>query len=205
MPKLWKETIDAHRRSVRDATLDAAADVVASRGLTAVTMSEIAERAGIGRATLYKYFPDVPSILAAWHERQVNDHLARLAQARAHGGGTVGRLHAVVRTYALIQLERGGAHGREPHGAALVAVLHGDRKLVDAHGQLHDMIEQLITDAAAQGHVRGDVAAGELAGYCLHALAAAGTLRSKAAALRLADVVLDGLRPARRGTRVPPT
>ena len=47
-----------------------------------MTMSKIAERTGIGRATLYKYFPDVESILTAWHQRQIRDHLGRLAQVR---------------------------------------------------------------------------------------------------------------------------
>jgi hypothetical protein len=30
---------------------------------------------GIGRATLCKYFPNVESILAVWHERHVASHL----------------------------------------------------------------------------------------------------------------------------------
>jgi len=72
---LWDDTIESHRRAVRDTTLDAAAALVAEHGLASVTMSEIAERTGIGRATLYRYFPDVEAILLAWHERQVSSHL----------------------------------------------------------------------------------------------------------------------------------
>ena len=71
MPKLWNETIEAHRREVRDAILDTTAALVAEHGLRSVTMSQIAEKTGIGRATLYKYFPDVEAILPAWHERQI--------------------------------------------------------------------------------------------------------------------------------------
>jgi AcrR family transcriptional regulator len=56
MPKLWNETIEAHRREVRDAILDNTAALVAEHGLLSVTMSQIAEETGIGRATLYKYF-----------------------------------------------------------------------------------------------------------------------------------------------------
>ncbi|MGI9077433.1 MAG: TetR/AcrR family transcriptional regulator, partial [Gemmatimonadaceae bacterium] len=55
MPKLWNETIEAHRRAVRDATLNATAALVAEHGLASVTMSQIARETGIGRATLYKY------------------------------------------------------------------------------------------------------------------------------------------------------
>src|SRR5918996_4902222 len=62
VPRLWTETIEEHRRAVRDATLDTAAALVGEHGLRSVTMSQIAEETGIGRATLYKYFPDVEAI-----------------------------------------------------------------------------------------------------------------------------------------------
>jgi hypothetical protein len=71
VPKLWNETIEAHRREVRDAILDTTATLVAEQGLRSVTMSQIADQTGIGRATLYKYFPDADTILRAWHERQI--------------------------------------------------------------------------------------------------------------------------------------
>ena len=63
MPKLWNETIEAHRRAVHEAILNTTAALVAEHGLRSVTMSQIAEEAGIGRATLYKYFSDVDAIL----------------------------------------------------------------------------------------------------------------------------------------------
>ena len=69
MPKLWEDTIETHRQAVRDAVLEAAWDLVRERGLMAVTMSQIAVKAGIGRATLYKYFPDVEAILRTFHDR----------------------------------------------------------------------------------------------------------------------------------------
>jgi hypothetical protein len=50
---------------------------------------------------------------------------------------------------------------------------------------------------AETGDVRNDVAPDELAIYCLHALTAAGSLRSKAAVRRLVKVTLAGLRPPR--------
>src|SRR5206468_1028464 len=82
VPKLWSETIEEHRQAVREATLDTTAALVAEHGLTSVTMSKIAEETGIGRATLYKYFPDVEAILIAWHERQITRHLEYLTEVR---------------------------------------------------------------------------------------------------------------------------
>ena len=83
MPRLWSQSVEAHRAAVRDATLDATAALVAEHGLPAVTMSRIATETGIGRATLYKYFPDVEAVLRAWHERHVARHLDHLAAVAA--------------------------------------------------------------------------------------------------------------------------
>jgi AcrR family transcriptional regulator len=177
---------------VREATLDAAATLVAERGLRAVTMSEIAARTGIGRATLYKYFPDVEAILLAWHERKIAAHLEQLAEVRDQARGAANRLEAVLEAYALI------AHqARTPHGhpdAELAATLHRDQHAVHAHNQLHDLVRDLVAEGVEAGELRNDVPAEELASYCLHAVAAAGPRPSKAAVRRLVAVILAGLR-----------
>jgi len=187
MPKLWDDTIEAHRRAVRDATLDTTAALVAEHGLLSVTMSQIAQETGIGRATLYKYFPDVEAILFAWHERQVAGHLEHLAEIRDQAGDPGERLEAVLEAYALISHER--------HGTELVALLHRGEHVARAQQQLSDLVRDLLTEGAETGDLRDDVAPDELAGYCLHALTAACSLPSKAAVRRLVRVTLAGLRP----------
>ena len=190
MPRLWTETIEEHRRAVRDATLDTAAALVGEHGLRSVTMSQIAEETGIGRATLYKYFPDVEAILLAWHERQITGHLEYLAGVRDQAGDAGERLEAVLGAYALISHE---SHGH--HDAELAAFLHRDEQVARAHQELRRMISDLLTEAAKTGDVRDDVAPDELATYCLHALTAAGSLPSESAVRRLVTVTLAGLRP----------
>jgi AcrR family transcriptional regulator len=192
VPKLWTETIETHRREVRDAILDTTAALVAEHGLLAVTMSQIAEETGIGRATLYKYYPDVEAILRAWHQRQISGHLARLAQVRDQAGDVGQRLEAVLEAYAL--LSRGS---RGHHDTELAAFLHRDEQVARAQAQVHAMIRELLTEAVRTGDVRDDVPPDELASYCLHALAGAGRQRSKAAVHRLVSVTLAGLRPPR--------
>jgi AcrR family transcriptional regulator len=187
MPKLWKNTIEAHRREVRDATLDTTAALVAEHGLRSVTMSQIAEQTGIGRATLYKYFSGVEAILVAWHERQVAGHLEYLAEIRAQADGARQQLEAVLEAYALIR--------HEHHGTELAALVHRGEHMDRAQQHLRDMIRDLLTEAAGTGDVRDDVTPDELASYCLHALAAASSLPSKAAVRRLVAVTLAGLSP----------
>ena len=192
VPKLWNETIEAHRRAVRDATLDTTAALVAEHGLRSVTMSQIAEKTGIGRATLYKYFSDVEAILLAWHNRQITGHLRQLAHVRDQAGDAGERLEAVLEAYALISHESHGHYNTE-----FVAFLHRDEHVARAQQQVRAMIRDLLIEAIETGDVRDDVAPDELASYCLHALTAASSLPSKAAVRRLLTVTLAGLRPPR--------
>ncbi|MBF6422648.1 TetR/AcrR family transcriptional regulator [Nocardia farcinica] len=194
MPKLWNETIASHRHAVREAVLDAAAAVITESGLAGVSMSKIAERTGIGRATLYKYFPDAEAILAAWHDRQITRHLQHLAQVRDRATGAGSRLEAVLGAYAQIL-----AH--HPTGA-IVAGLHRGNHVEHAQHRLHEFVRALVTDAAQVGEVRDDVPADELTGYVLHAVTAAEGLDSPAAADRLVALILTGLAP-QQGTRSP--
>lgn len=190
VPKLWSQTIETHRREVGDAILDTTMELVARQGLRGVTMSQIAEKTGIGRATLYKYFPDVESILLAWHQRQIGQHLEQLAGLRNQPGAPADRLRAVLETYALIR--------HEHHDADLAALLHHrGEHIARVHEHLSDLIRGLLSECVKSGDVRDDVPAGELASYCVHALAAAVHLPSKVAVRRLVAVTLAGLRPPR--------
>ncbi|HVF18808.1 MAG TPA: TetR/AcrR family transcriptional regulator [Mycobacteriales bacterium] len=192
MPKLWKDTITEHRREVHDAVLSTTADLVAEHGLLSVTMSQIAEHTGIGRATLYKYFPDVEAILRAWHEQRIDEHLTQLAERRDRSeDGGIARLESVLQAFAFISHE-----SRSHADRNLAALLHDDDHVVHAERKVRDMVRDLIADAVAAGAVRSDVTADELAGYCVHALTAARTLPSKAAVHRLVAVTIAGLRPA---------
>jgi len=192
MPKLWNDTVEAHRHAVRQAILDATAALVAERGLHAVTMAGIAEKTGIGRATLYKYFSDVEAILRAWHARRVSDHLERLAEVRDRPGSAGERLAAVLKAFAFIVRETHREKGR--HDMEIVASLHRDEQVTRARRQLRKMIKDLVAEGAAAGELRTDVPADELAAYCLQALTAAGELTSDAAVQRLVTVTLHGLR-----------
>ncbi|TQN43101.1 TetR family transcriptional regulator [Blastococcus colisei] len=190
VPKLWTETIATHRHAVRETLLDTTWALVTERGLLAVTMSQIAEKAGIGRATLCKYFPDVETILFACHERHVAEHLGRLAELRNRPGDAGTRLRGVLEAYALIAHHR-GRHGTEE----LSALLNRGERVDRAQQQIVDLIRDLLVEVAAADGLRDDLAPDELASYCLHALTAAGSLPSEAAVRRLVDVTLAGVSP----------
>jgi AcrR family transcriptional regulator len=192
VPKLWSETIETHRREVGDAIVDTTAALVAEHGLRAVTMSQIADKTGIGRATLYKYFPDVEAILVAWHERHVTSHLDQLIEIRDQAADAGEALKVVLEAYALISYEI----SHQNHGTDLAALVHRGEHVTRAQHQLSQFLQEMLAEGARSGHVRDDVAPGELASYCLHALTATSSLPSKTAVRRLVTVTLAGLRPS---------
>lgn len=189
MPKLWNETIESHRHAVRNAILETTWDLVEERGPLSVTMTQVAHRTGIGRATLYKYFPDVESILRAHHERHVALHLEELQQLAGGPGTADERLHALLGHYARI------CHYRARHGSAdLSALLHRGAEVADAEEGLRELFTRVLGEAASGGAVRTDVATGELADYCLHALGAAAAATDESAVSRLVDLTMSSLR-----------
>ncbi|MBN9360753.1 MULTISPECIES: TetR/AcrR family transcriptional regulator [unclassified Devosia] len=185
MPKLWNETIDAHRRAVRDATLDTTAELVAKHGLMSVTMSQIAHETGIGRATLYKYFPDVEAVLRGWHERQIGRHLELFSSLAQEQGAPVVRLERMLEAYAQIV--------HQHHGSRLAAILHGGGHMAHAKNHLSAFLAAIIADGAEAAEIRDDVVPAELAAFCLSALAGAADLPSKAAVGRLVQLTMSAV------------
>lgn len=189
VPKLWTETIEAHRREVHETIQDRTAELVTANGLRAVTMSQVADATGIGRATLYKYYPDIEAILHAWHQRQVEAHLAELEAIRDQARDSSEALQNVLEAYAFIS--------HQHQGSELAALVHQGAHMARAEHRLGKLVRDLLAQAAKRGAVRDDVSAEELAQYCLHALTAASQLSSKAAVRRLVAVTLTGLTPPR--------
>ncbi|MGH9119110.1 MAG: TetR/AcrR family transcriptional regulator [Acidimicrobiales bacterium] len=188
MPRIWADTMDTHRRQVNDAILDATARLVAEHGPMSVAMSAIAERAGIGRATLYKYFPDVEAILVAWHTRDFAGHLDQLKALTEAEHVTLDDVAAFVRAQ-----RRRHTRAKEDHLVGNLA------HTLAAEGSFKDAIEHeiiaaltsLMTRLARRKEVRRDHEPELLAGWLLHAIHAPTDLDDTA----ISELVVDALAP----------
>jgi hypothetical protein len=115
-------------------------------------------------------------------------HLRLLTAARDAAGTPAEQLDAVLEAYALIQ--------RQHHGTEMpVSLLHRGEHVARARQQLQGLVAELLATGAQAGDIRDDIAPDELAGYCLHALTAAGVLPAEDAVRRLLAVTMTGLRP----------
>lgn len=184
MPKLWHDTIEAHRNAVADAIMDRTAAIAATEGLHALTMARIAQESGIGRATLYKYFKDVEEILSAWHKRQISNHLEDLENVRVRYESPLSALEAVLTAYA--------AHSAHDHAGSLGGLLHALPHVREAHRHLEAFVAQLIAEADKAGELERGPSADERARFVLAAMQAVPS-HSRATVNRLVAMVLRGI------------
>lgn len=72
MNSVWDQSVAGHKHMLRQYIIDAMLQIVATKGVTHVSMSELAKVAKVSRQTLYNYFPDVESVLVAWVEQEAD-------------------------------------------------------------------------------------------------------------------------------------
>jgi len=74
----WQGTVAAHRERQRHQICQVAIELIGDQGFANVTMSELAKRSGIGRATLYHYFSSLEDVVVAWVADEFSSFLGYL-------------------------------------------------------------------------------------------------------------------------------
>ena len=135
-----RERADAARNRAR--VLEAASRLLADARGRAVTMEQVAAAAGVGKATLYRRYPDVASIAQALldeHERALQDRLLRGPPPLGPGAPPPERLAAFYR--AMLEL-------LERHGhLALAGETGGRRYRTGAYGAWTLHVGGLLSEA----------------------------------------------------------
>src|SRR5260370_38652946 len=90
----------------REAILAAAYDTLAEKGIAAIQIAPIAERAGIAAGTVYRYFPSKTELVAAVVTGLCEQEIAALEQAAAAAPGPLSALAAAIATFALRAIAR---------------------------------------------------------------------------------------------------
>jgi AcrR family transcriptional regulator len=144
-PSPRSERADAARNRAR--VLEAAAALFEERDGREVTMEEIARAAGVGKGTLYRRYPDVPSIAVALldeHERALQERLLRGRPPLGPGAPPAERLAAFYR--AMVEL-------LERHGHLALAAETGERRYRTGAYQAWSLhVRALLADAGMDGH-----------------------------------------------------
>jgi TetR/AcrR family transcriptional regulator, mexCD-oprJ operon repressor len=177
-----KSTVIQQR--VAEAILDVAADLLA-RGGEPPSMADIAEAAGVSRATLYRYFPTRERLLQALIATGLETAVTRLAQA---GLDTVPVPEAIARLARVVAAA----------GSKYAAVASAFDPAGEVEQQIGTMIQALLQRGIDDGTFRDDLTVDELGFVLSYLLQAAGRMAAehhagaeKAAAL-ITTVFLHG-------------
>ncbi|MGW0731486.1 TetR/AcrR family transcriptional regulator [Streptomyces sp. NPDC002851] len=163
-----------------------------------VPLDEVARRAGVGNATLYRHFPDRDELVREVVCSVLDRTSERARQALDAAGAADGDAFEALRAFAHAAVEE--------RIGALCPMLSGTFEadhpdLVTARERLAELLDALMGRARAAGQLRTDVAAGDLM-VALHQLTrplpGAGCPNFDQFVRRHLQVFLDGLRaPAR--------
>ncbi|MCA1713136.1 MAG: TetR/AcrR family transcriptional regulator [Actinobacteria bacterium] len=168
----------------RERLLAAAAEVFHEHGLTA-SLDDVARRAGVGVATLYRNFPHREALLDTLLVDLLEDYSRTADEALALPAGS--GLAWFLRTVGDVQAT--------PRGCPLR--LWSSSAAQPSRSALHDRMEALIRDAQRAGTCRDDVRLGDLIGI-LVAVRGVRETPSTDVALdwrRHLELCLAGLRP----------
>ena len=81
MPKIIGESLASHRELTRSRLFEALGSLMGEQSFESITMSQIAERAGVGRTAVYNHFADKEVLLLAYM-REVTSEFARILTQR---------------------------------------------------------------------------------------------------------------------------
>ena len=152
---------DPTRRNAatRQAILDAALDLVVASGLEALTIEAIARRAGVGKQTIYRWWPSKGAVLLeAYLEQRVEERTATPPLGTLDRGDFAADVRRVLREMAQAFATRSW---ETPYRALTVAIQEDPQLGAEASARL---IKPALDDARAwvaaaqqRGEVRADI------------------------------------------------
>ena len=157
-----------------------------------VSLEEIARRAGVGIGTLYRHFPNRDAIVEAVYRRelqQLADAATRLLDSPAPGEALHEWMRLLIDYIAT----------KKVVAQAISPMVGGVAALYAASGaQITEAMSQLMARAVAHGDIRGDVESIDILRGLVGFTYGADTPGWRDSALRLLDILMDGLKPPAR-------
>jgi AcrR family transcriptional regulator len=185
--------VRADARRNLDKIVEAAAEVVAERGVNA-PMEAIAKRAGVGVGTLYRRFPDRHALIAALGHHYIHTMADAVEEAAVAGPDAWSAIRGFVSWAA------------EPGRAALATALTdlpeeavvSRAESAQARGRWVERLDALVRQAQADGSMRADVTVEDLINLLNVFTCHPGNLPAPVAAdpAKYLHLMLDGVRSA---------
>lgn len=137
----------ADSMSVNDRIIHATLTLISEHGLGAVTMSRVADTAGVARQTLYNHYDDIDTIVTTAIDRHNRESLDLLEAALRLAESPTGKIEQMVRHFVMV-----GSHAR--HTLDFGTGLSADARVtLDTY---NDAVEQHVRGILEDGQRSGD-------------------------------------------------
>jgi AcrR family transcriptional regulator len=184
-------------READEAILDAALELVAERGYEGLTMEAMAERAGVGKTTVYRRWPNRDEVLAAASERFVTE--IGVPDTGTVRGDLIALLESAIVVYS-------GLAGRAMPGlvAAMarnpgIARSWREGFLAVRRAALRDLIERGIRRGELRDDVDVELTLDLLGGPLMYRLLVTGGAVDDEVARGVVDTLLEGIAGRKSG------
>lgn len=154
MPRIAADNVLEHRRLVRERIFAAFAELMVEGSYDAISMSKLAERAGIGRTAIYHHFKDRDAVMVAFATHETSEYVASLQAQLAASEQPAERLRIYVRSHLSLgetPLHKQRGHmgfGPQVYGALPAEARQEIREHVVA-------VEQVLAEILEQGAEQG--------------------------------------------------
>lgn len=154
MPRIAAESVAEHRALMMGRLLDAFGDLVHEHGYAAVTLSQVATRAGMARNTVYNYVDDKEALLMAFIDRAVDQFVDELRAELASLPDATARLrHLVAKQMHEFRNEPGAGSDAGMVDSSMVRPASHE-ELRDRFAPLHGLLAEIVADGIAEGSFR---------------------------------------------------
>ena len=168
--------------------LEAAEEAFAEKGHDAC-VADIATRAGVGQATIFRRFETKDDLISAVFARKIEQVVAAAETAARKRRAWDGLLDFMGVVSELHRRDRGFFEG-------MAHELLEDEQIAERKQAIHAIVSELVERAKAEGDLRGDISTDDIPALC-SAAAQAGSMGPNAgprATKRLLAVMTDGMR-----------
>ncbi len=190
-------------KDIRDSILDAVGRLLGHYGYKKMTVDDIAHEAGIGKGTIYLYFPSKEEVALGWIDRANKELLEQLNLITASDLPPDERIRRFLLTRVMFRFDsvQQFAQSLDELYVAMRPIFHARRN------RYHDAESQVLAHALAQGRVVGIfhcedenavarlmlLATNSLLPYSLSAGELGQRDEIEAKVLGIADMILNGL------------
>jgi len=141
-----------HHGDLRHALIEASLALIAEEGFAALTLREVARRAGVTHAAPYRHFADKEALLAAVAEEGFRTMAAQMRERMATENSPTQRLSACGVAYVLFAIQH-PAHFRVMFGPHFTRRVDHE-KLAQEGGNAFGLLVQSLIEAQKAGEVR---------------------------------------------------